>query len=184
MARVRITRRRSYSCRCPGYETAARKETIRRTEKRQIFDRCFGRAATAGGCGISPKPPLDGIIDETREIERTPMRDDGSVATLKISARGICGEWRGRDYLDRGSASPRWPDGWTSTGSRSAARRGSLSNPGCAACARQDAPGVHRSSAPPGCATSSTRSRAAPRPWDTRAGVLELQLSRYFSILA
>ena len=73
------------------------------------------------------------------------------------------GGWRRRDCCDRGSASPRWPERSASIGSRSAAGRGSLKNPGCAACARPSAPAGQPSSARPSCATSSARSSAGPR---------------------
>src|SRR6266446_7458414 len=73
------------------------------------------------------------------------------------------GGWRRRDYLDRDSASPKWPERWASTASRSAAGRGSLKNPECAACAGPSVPAGHPSSARPSCATSSARSSAGPR---------------------
>ena len=78
------------------------------------------------------------------------------------SLRWKRGGWRRRDYCARDSASPRWPGRWASTASRSAAGRGSLKNPECAACARPSAPGGHPSSARPSCATSSARSSAGP----------------------
>src|SRR6266851_4564651 len=80
------------------------------------------------------------------------------------------GGWRRRDYCDRDSASPRWPESWVCTGSRSAAGRGSLKNPECAGCARPNAPAGHPSSARPSCATSSARSNGGPRRSGSPAG--------------
>jgi len=87
-----------------------------------------------------------------------------------ISLRWKRGGWRRRDYCGRDSASPRWPERWASTVSRSAAGRGSLKNPECAACARPRAPAGHPSSVRPSCATSSARSSAGPRPSALPAG--------------
>src|SRR5208337_485873 len=73
------------------------------------------------------------------------------------------GGWRGRDYLDRDSASRRSRERWAYIASRSAAGQASLNSRECAACARPCTPGVYPSSAPPSCAISSARSSADPR---------------------
>src|ERR1700689_3196670 len=87
-----------------------------------------------------------------------------------ISLRWKRGGWRQRDYFEKDSASPRWRASWGCTGSQSAAGRGSLANPACAACARPDALGGHPSSARPSCAISSARSNGDPRRSDMPLG--------------
>ena len=93
-----------------------------------------------------------------------------------ISLPSSGGGWRRRDYLDKGSASPRSRESWASTASRSAAGRRSLNNPECAGCARRDAGGGHQSAAGPNCATlkraqARTRGlRLCPQGYGLRLG--------------
>jgi len=78
-----------------------------------------------------------------------------------ISLRWNGGGWRRGDYCGRDSASPRWPERWASTASRSAAGRGSLESLECA----RPAPGqAHRSAtqAQPG---PVARARAWAQAW-------------------
>ncbi len=56
--------------------------------------------------------------------------------------------------MGRDSASPRWPERWVSTATRSAVGRGSSNNPECAGAAKPSAPAGHPSSARSSCAPS------------------------------